>query len=188
MSEEELLYDHYKDTNDLIQKTIEQRNKFFLWLVVVISLLFIFAVSPDTVMTVLCSYIMKEYNVDVSGQLTTIQSSLWVVLLFLSMRYYQSNVHAERSYSYLHSLEQRISNKYNTQFDREGGNYLRNYPKLNDAMDFLYKIGFPAIYLVVVAIKIISEIEVGFSVHTLFDLLICIYILRSRLISLKVIT
>lgn len=73
------------------------------------------------------------------------------------MRYYQINVYIERQYNYIHSLEEDISREAGIKFDREGGDYLSNYPKMNSFMDILYKWIFPIIYCLIICYKIINE-------------------------------
>lgn len=163
MDNKALLYDHYKETFSLIKDSIKQRNRLFAWLFLVMAIHFLFAASPESILAVIVGIAQKQYNVDLSNQMSIIQSSLWVMLLYLTMRYYQSTVYVERQYRYIHSLEADIANITSTKFDREGTNYLLTYPKMNNFIDFLYKWFFPLVYAAVICYKIVTEYSKSFS-------------------------
>lgn len=163
MDNKELLYDHYKETFSLIKDSIKQRNRLFVWLFSVMAVHFLFAASPESILAIIRGIVQKQYNIDISNQMSIIQSFLWILLLYLTMMYYQSTVYIERQYRYIHSLEADIANVAGIKFDREGVNYLLNYPKMNDFIDFLYKWFFPIIYAVVICYKIVAEYSISFS-------------------------
>lgn len=157
MDKLELLYDHYKETFSIIKKSIDQRNRFFVMVFVIMTLQFLFAASPESISSLIICIIKSAYEVDISNQMSIVQSFLWLILLYLTMRYYQTTVYIERQYKYIHSLEKNISDLGEIQFDREGGNYLLDYPKMNDFIDILYKWIFPIIYCSIICYKIINE-------------------------------
>lgn len=163
MDNKELLYDHYKETFSLIKDSIKQRNRLFVWLFSVMAVHFLFAASPESILAIIRGVVQKQYNIDISNQMSIIQSFLWILLLYLTMMYYQSTVYIERQYRYIHSLEADIANVAGIKFDREGVNYLLNYPKMNDFIDILYKWFFPIIYAVVICYKIVAEYSIPFS-------------------------
>ena len=180
MDKIELLYDHYKETFSIIQDTLNQRNRFFIMAFLIMTLQFLFVVSPESIATLITTIIHNAYEIDISGQILVIQSLLWLILLYFTMRYYQSTVHIERQYNYIHTLEATIANSVQISFDRESGNYLKDYPKMNDMIDILYKWVFPIIYCLVICCKIISEyINSKFSLSIIFDSIIflCCFIL-----------
>lgn len=173
MNVTELLYDHYKETFLIIKETIIQRNRFFVMVFLMMTLQFLLASSPDSISYLIIDIIQKKYEIDISNQISTIQSLLWLSLLYLTMRYYQSTIYIEKQYLYIHSIEDRISNLKHIKFDREGGNYLLNYPKMNDFIDFLYKWIFPIVYCLTIFYKIKNEIfSSGFTLLLFFDILL----------------
>lgn len=173
MGKVELLYDHYKETFSIIKETLGQRNRFFIIAFLIMTLQFLFAVSPESIATLLSTIIQNEYAIDISGQIAIIQSLLWLILLYFTMRYYQSTVHMEKLYNYIHTLEADIANFAQVTFNRESGNYLSDYPKMNDFIDILYKWVFPIIYCLVICCKIISEYTHStFSLAIAFDTII----------------
>lgn len=157
MDKTELLYDHYKETFSIIKETIIQRNRFFVMVFLVMTLQFLFASSPDSVSYLIIGIVQKQYEIDISNQMFIIQSFLWLILLYLTMRYYQATIHIEKQYNCIYSIESDISNIEHIKFDRESGNYLSNYPKMCDFVDILYKWVFPIIYCLIICYKIIIE-------------------------------
>lgn len=170
MKKEELLYDHYKESYVLIKDSIKERNRFFILLFVVMTIQFLLAVLPDSIVSIVVTIVNDSYNIDITGQIIVIQSLLWLILLYFTMRYYQLSVYIERQYNFIHDLERRISELFNVKFDRESTNYLKFCPKMNDMIDVMYKWVFPIIYCVILCIKIFSEIRIttlGFPI--IFD-------------------
>lgn len=157
MDRTDLLYDHYKETFSIIKNSIIQRNRFFVMVFLVITLQFLFASAPDSISALIVEIFREQYKIDISSQIYTIQSFLWLLLLYLTMRYYQSSVYIEKQYSYISSIEADISNTVQIRFDRESGNYMLKYPKMSAFVDLLYKWVFPIIYCLVICYKIISE-------------------------------
>lgn len=157
MDKTELLYDHYKETFSIIKDTIIQRNRFFVMVFLVMTLQFLFASSPDSVSYLIIGIIQKQYEIDISNQISIIQSFLWLILLYLTMRYYQATIHIEKQYNCIHLIESDISNIEHITFDRESGNYLSNYPQMSDFVDILYKWVFPIIYCLIICYKIVVE-------------------------------
>ncbi len=169
MDKVELLYDHYKETFSRIKKTLEDRNRFFVMVFIVMTLQFLLATTPESISTLLIAVIYKQYEINIINQITLLQSLFWLILLYLTMRYYQINVYVERQYNYIHSLESDIESYAKITFNRESGDYLSNYPKMNSFMDMLYKWVFPLIFCFVISCKILYEI----MYFTSFWLLLC---------------
>lgn len=157
MDKIELLYDHYKETFLLIQENIKQRNKFFIIVFFTMLLHFLFASSPESIAAIFINIIQAHYEIDISIQNSIIQSALWLVLLYSTMRYYQTTVYIEKQYKYISSIESNIECYSQITFNRESGNYLLDYPKMNDFIDILYKWIFPIIYCGIISYKIGNE-------------------------------
>lgn len=172
MEKQEILYDHYKETISIIKDNIRERNRFFILFFMIMAFQFLFAVVPDSIASILVNVVNNVYNIDISEQVTIIQSLLWLILLYFTMRYYQSTVFIERQYKYIHNLELQISTIINAKFDRESSDYLQYYPKMNDMIDLMYKWVFPMLYCVVICLKIGTEIKnTVFSFSIIFDCL-----------------
>ena len=163
MDKLDLLYDHYKDTCEIQRNNLELRNKLFVYVVILLGLLILLAFKPDTVGGMLVAIIKGEFGIDISPSFAIIQSLLWVLLLYASIRYYQSTIYIERTYEYIHRIEDRIEKEANLRFDREGGHYLKDYPFCSQLIDILYKWVFPVLYIIIVIIKIFSEKGCGWG-------------------------
>lgn len=157
MDKTDLLYDHYKETYSILKENIIQRNHFFLMVFFVMALQFLFAASPKSISSLIVNIIQKRYEINIDSQISVIQSFLWFVLLYVTMRYYQLSVYIEKTYHYISIIESDITDLVQIRFDRESGNYLLNYPKMNDFIDILYKWIFPIIYCMVIFYKIVME-------------------------------
>lgn len=157
MDKTNLLYDHYKETYSILKENIIQRNHFFLMVFFVMALQFLFAASPKSISSLIVNIIQKRYEINIDSQISVIQSFLWFVLLYVTMRYYQLSVYIEKTYHYISIIESDITDLVQIRFDRESGNYLLNYPKMNDFIDILYKWIFPIIYCMVIFYKIVME-------------------------------
>lgn len=158
MDKTELLYDHYKETFSLIKENLSQRNYFFVMVFLVMILQFLFAASPESITSLMITAVRQQYGIDITDLTNILQSLLWLILLYLTMRYYQSTIFIERQYHYIHLLEADIAKYAKIKFDREGGSYLSHYPKINDFIDLLYKWVFPVIYCLIISYKIITEL------------------------------
>ena len=168
-----MLYDHFKETFSIIKEKLSQRNKLFVIAFIIMALQFSFALSPESISSLFISIIQEKYKINISGQMVIIQCILWLGLLYFTMQYYQTTVYIERQYNYIHSLEASISDIMHIKFDREGGDYLKNYPKMNDMIDILYKWVFPIIYCLTICFKIIIEIvNSNFGFPIILDLIL----------------
>ena len=175
MNKVELLYDHYKDTCEIQRNNLKVRNTAFVVVIVFLGLLLLLSYSPDTVGAAILSFLNHEYGIDAEIQFGLIQSLAWVILLYSSMRYYQTTINIERIYKYIHKTEDILNcaiDDNSVTIDREGKSYLTNYPKCSDAMDFLYKWMFPVLYIVAIVTKIYFERRCTLAYA--LDMILCI--------------
>ena len=84
-----------------------------------------------------------------------------MIFLYISIRYYQTNVYIERQYACIRKIENDLTEISNLKIDRESVNYLNEYPLILNVISFVYKYIFPFIYLVAVIAKILSEHSTG---------------------------
>lgn len=160
MDNKELIYDNYKESFALSKKAQSDRDRFFIILVVLIAILFMLFIDPNTTGTILNGFIKEKLKVDIAYSVYIIQSLVWFLLLYFTMRYYQKVIYIERQYYYLHNIESIMSKEISSTFNREGGNYLEQYPLFSDFIDLIYKWIFPILYIAIITIKILSEWKV----------------------------
>lgn len=153
----ELLYDHYKDSFNLTKKSESARNKLFIRLCVLIGILFLLEIDSNAVISAINSSIGIALKTNIAFSLNIIQSVIWIVTLYFTLRYYQVNVYIERQYTYIHSLEKALTKDLSFALEREGKNYVDKYPAFLNAVYFIYRKAFPLIYLLLVVSKLILE-------------------------------
>lgn len=169
-----ILYDHYKESNSLRKQAEKDRNKFFVLLCVFEMLSFLVWVNPVKAMALMTLAIILGSGIDGKDTLDTIsgwdaqflfgntvlQTFLWVLIVYATVRYVQATMYVERQYSYLDSLENAISQKTNGMiFSREGANYRgnNNYPMVLNFIDLYYKMFSPILFLAINTMRIRME-------------------------------
>ena len=175
MDKLELLYDHYKETYEILTHQIKQRNKMFVFSFIVSCVVLLFAFDPAEYRNLLFGYIYDQFSIDLSSQFFVLQTFLWIVLLYVTLRYSQAFVNIERTYSYLDSLERKIHELSQVDFDREGGHYARNFSLPSKYSNYIYKFIFPAVSVMIAVIKIISEYYISTTWYLfVVDSIICV--------------
>lgn len=171
----ELLYDHYKDTFELLTERLKQRDKKFVFSFIISSVLVLLTFNPDEYQCIIVGYVSKQYSVDLTNQFAVLQTFLWVALLYETLRYSQAVVNIERTYVYLDSVEKRISELSSEKFDREVRDYAVNFRLASKYANFIYKYIFPVFSIVVALLKIISEFKNTSAWYFMvIDLILCI--------------
>jgi hypothetical protein len=158
MEKLDVLYDHYKETFSLSSEAQKKRSIFFVSLVISIMVLFLFLIDSNGVITTISEYLKNNFSVALSIRTAIIQTFVWVIVLYLFMRYFQTNIYIERQYSYIDQLEQEISKELQSNiFARESKNYLQKHPMVLDIINFIYKWIFPVLGILLITFKIIFE-------------------------------
>jgi len=166
-----LLHDHYKETFTHIQDYLKLRDRLFAYVLLVVTLMLFQIYSPSGSERAISELLTKKLELTTPPiDISFLASIIWFALLSLVVRYYQTVVHIERQYDYIHKLEDQISPDYDSKaFTREGKSYLKAYPLISLWVWFLYTIIFPGLLSVVVAIKIIGEIRQAEGVNVLLS-------------------
>ena len=177
MNELELLYDHYKETYELSKKEQKLRNRNFVILCLLEALSFLVLLNAEKAYDVfqLIINIKTENPIELGDSI--LSALLWVLVLYVSIRYCQNTIYVERQYKYIHKLEERISEKI-TDFNREGFNYLSNRPFVLKFIHTFYTWISPLFFIIVNSTRLLLEIKtLGFGFYLFFDVPICILIL-----------
>lgn len=155
-----LLHDHYKETFVHIQGYLKLRDRLFAYVLVIVTLMLFQMYSPSGSEQAISELLSKKFELKIPIDISFLSSIIWFALLSIVIRYYQTVVHIERQYDYIHNLEDQLSPEYNGKaFTREGKSYLKDYPLFSKWAWILYTIVFPILLLLVVVIKIIGEIR-----------------------------
>lgn len=157
----EILYDHYKDSFSYLYGYLKQREKLFLFVLIVVFLQFLQISFSEQYLLAFNSFVEQKINFNFSVGKGFLNNLLWFLLFSISLRYFQTNVLINRQYDYLHNLEEKICIKIEEEkyISREGNEYLENYPLFSNWTHFVYTWIFPILLILVSLAKIILEIS-----------------------------
>lgn len=155
MNSEDLLYDHYKDTFNQQKEYLAKREKYTYALIAVIILWAFQMVDNASTKSTIELLISNKINGLVIN-FKYIEIGINLLFLLVAMTYFQVNLTVERTYSYLHQLENRLSQGQYT-VKREGLDYLESYPWLLSFIHIAYVVGLPVIILVFSIVRILHE-------------------------------
>ncbi|MBE7661528.1 hypothetical protein G1K77_13375 [Tenacibaculum finnmarkense] len=150
----EIYYDHYKDSFSYLRQYLKQRDKYFMYSVILLSLVFFNSMLPEDFEIVSKELIKNKIGIKEFSNLKLINSFLLFSLLSVVIKYFQINLLIERQYSYLHHIEKRLSFKLK-EFNifREGKAYLNQYPIFGSIVHRIYTIGFPFLLIILLLTK-----------------------------------
>ncbi len=158
MNNLELLYDHYKESCTLSREAKKGRNKSFVLLCCLEAISFWILLRPEVAFSSLLSGISAALGTVLDLGNDTIQALVWVLLVYVLIRYCQDTLYIERQYKYLSKMEKAISEELNgSPFDREGDNYLDNYPMVLNFIELFYKMFMPIIFFAINIVRIVKE-------------------------------
>lgn len=154
----DLLYDHYKDTYALSKQSQGHRNKLFVYLCVLEALSFLFLIRPDTALEVFAAGINAHFDTGLVFGNVILQTLLWILIAYVTVRYCQETLYVERLYPYLDNLEKAIMQESKTKiFEREGEAYQRDYPMVLNFIDLFYKMFCPVLFVGINIVRISME-------------------------------
>jgi hypothetical protein len=154
----DILYDHYKETNSLSKEVQNRRNKSFIVLCVLEALSFLLLIRPERAFELILDGINKQMSMTLQLSNTIIQTLLWILIVYVLIRYIQDMLYVERSYIYLDELEKEIVKLGSVNiFKREGENYQRDYPMVLNFIDLFYKMLMPIFFTIINSVRIYKE-------------------------------
>ena len=154
----EMLYDHYKETFSLSKEAQVRRNKSFIVLCILEAFSFLLLIRPEKAFELILEGIHKELDMTLQLSNTIIQTLLWLLIVYVMIRYIQDMLYVERQYAYLDSLEKEISNLGSVNiFAREGANYQKDYPMVLNFIDLFYKMLMPIFFALINMVRIYEE-------------------------------
>lgn len=173
----DILHDHYKETFARLRDVESLRDRLFLYVIGLFTLLSVEIGYPAAIGGTLgkLNIVGGEINLQ-ALPLPAILNATWVLTLTIGLRYCQMTVLVNRQYPYLHKLEEVISPELGGGdiYQREGKVYLREYPLLLDVAWVAYGILFPVIVMfATVGLSIWEFTRVGYPLpHILFDIFV----------------
>lgn len=180
----QVLHDHYQDTFTHLRAYLKLRDRLFLYLLIVVTIMLLEMAAPKAAGSAISQFIENKIGVKETIDLSFITGVIWFLLLGLTLKYYQNLVLIERQYVYIHKLETELNQLYpnsNIVFTREGKTYLKDYPILSDWAHFLYTIVFPSILIAIAIFKWFEEWPglSNLSLSYFFNTVICLGVLAT---------
>ena len=114
----ELLANHYSETFALLKSDVARRDKLFLYMLILLSVILLYLINPEMVSQMfqgMLSNLTGTENGDSSLtelDLSFVAMVLWFGLLSLVHTYFQIVLHIQRQYDYVYGLEELLSNEY----------------------------------------------------------------------------
>lgn len=170
MESQDNFYDHYKDTFDLQKGYLKKRDSLTVVLLIMTAVLLLQIQAPNITQDI-ANILIKKQAEGVQIDFMYVNSILIFTYLWVVMQYYMIVLLIERNYTYIHSIEKKISNKGDYKIQREGVNYLQSYPWLKSLVNQIYKGIFPLLVIVVVVIKFTIEYQQQYE-FIIFDTVI----------------
>lgn len=155
MNNIEILYDHYKETINEIKKQENKRNHLFIIILIHIFFLFLISLRPESVCNTISDLLMEQWKMGFYFSINIVQIVLMVTMLYCVIRYYQINIQIDKTYPYIHKIEEELSEQISNNFGREGKNYLKKYPKTQNIVYYSYKYIFPFLFIIALIYRFI---------------------------------
>jgi len=157
----QILYDHYKDTYSLIERNIAQRDRDFIWAILLVAVAFALTVNPGTVIEAIQGIGKEQLKIDVKPTYYVLNSSILFISVWFWIKYFQANLRQEtlyeyihKIYEYIHKIEDKLSKMApQVELQREGKVYLQSYPILKTLIHIFYTVVVPLLLIVVAAAK-----------------------------------
>lgn len=157
MNELELLYDHYKETDGLRRNAQHKRDESFLFLCILEACSFFLLIKPQETLVIFCDSINRQFEINISLGLGVLQTLLWILVIYVTIRYIQSILCVERLYLYQDKLEKKLSKEIRKTISREGDSYTENYPMVSNFIELFYKMFCPILFLMINSVHIYRE-------------------------------
>ncbi len=140
----ELLMEHYCATYENIQNYWKIRNRLFLFILALLTMLALDWAQPDSLGTVANSLLTAVLTNDSSTAahvaavpkiaFSVIGTLSWFILLCLVIQYYQRSIHVDRLYRYISDIEEKLCAEM-------GGDYITREGKAYFSEQGVYKKG-----------------------------------------------
>lgn len=155
MSNTEILYDYYKETINETKKQESKRNKLFIIILIHIFILFLISFRPESMCNTISDLLMEQWKVGFYFSINTVQVVVMISMLYCVVRYYQINIQIDRTYPYIHKLEEELTSQIGKNIEREGKNYLSQYPRTQNIVYYSYKYIFPVLFIFALIYRLI---------------------------------
>lgn len=166
----EIYYDHYKDTFEHIINYKNNRDKFFIYLVLITYITFFNLQNPEAITNIIFSLLSENFGIKYQFNSDFLNSTLIFLFLSILVKYFQSHINLERQYNYIHAIEKKLQNK-GLKITREGSSYLENYPKILSVIHRIYTLIFPILLLILIGSETIKQFKAECTIYKILNLL-----------------
>lgn len=154
----ELYYDHYKESYALCKEAQKRRNKGFVAVCCLEAISFLILIRPEIAFSTILAGISNTLGTALDLGNSTLQTLIWALIAYVLIRYCQDTLYIERQYRYINKIEKEISKCLDgDSFDREGENYLNNYPMVLNFIDLFYNMLSPIMFFLINVVHITKE-------------------------------
>ncbi len=164
-----ILHDHYKESFAYIREREKSRNRLFLLVILLTGVLFLQIQYPLNFKAAVGELKLPNASLKLESlPLSSLLSLTWTLLFVITLQYCQHSINVERQYSYLHLLEDRISDLLGDAdiYRREGEAYLKNYSAFSSWAWGFYTFLFPLLMLIgVIALFVLEFGELDYSIY-----------------------
>lgn len=151
---------HYKDSFDHIRAYSNDRNRIFILLLLMVALMQF--VSPGEAPEILSGILNKTLGASPTVTPLSVGILLWTATLFILTRYLQIAMTIDLQYSYLHSLEEQLSEAVKPfPFDRERRGYEKGFDGIRKVFFIFYRGVFPIVYTILLTSRLVAEMKVA---------------------------
>lgn len=150
----DVLHDHFKETFSRQREMERSRDRHFLWVIVLFAVLAVEIAYPVEFSDSVREVSLLGVQIDFTAlPMAALLNATWTLTLAIILRYCQVSVFIDRQYSYIHTLEKKISPLVGggDLYQREGEVYLRGYPLLFNVAFYAYTVMFPLILITATA-------------------------------------
>jgi hypothetical protein len=149
---------HYHRSVDRIVNLEQARERLFLLFSACLFLLTLGHSNAPLLLKLSEALREKYLGQDVPLGLSVIVPALWIAATYFNLKYQQTLVHIENAYTYVHSLEVALAERYEKPFfSQEGRGYERSKNAFRDYVWVFYRYLVPIISLIVVGRGIVYE-------------------------------
>lgn len=159
----EVLLSHYNTSFDSVLRVWSQRNRLFLWLLVLLTTETFFTFNPVAARAVVLGLFKKFTDADVKQLDETLDFGFvnllgYAIWLYLTINLYQRSVYVSTYYGYLDRLERRMNALLGSDdVTREGEFYRRSRKPLHSNVGFFYTWIFHVLMGLVLAYKLVVD-------------------------------
>lgn len=177
----EILYDHYKDTFNTQLKYVSIRDKQFISLLVLVSILIFYSFYGLELKSYLEVFVQKgEISKEIKN--SVLEGVLLFSILWVEVLYFKSVITVDRGNKYLHKIEKQISGIVkDIEITREGKFYIENRTTFSKSVGFIYKYIFPLSIPVITLLSILFSLFQEFLWTKSIDIIIWLLILYVSL-------